>query len=187
MTKQELRKQIKLSLQENKNKLPEYSEQICKRILDSEVYKTSNIILAYMALSDEVNLMPVIQNALFCKKQVYLPKVDPSSPKMEFYRFSGTTMEGAFGILEPNDTEPFQYDSDIQTLVLVPGRGFTVSGARLGRGKAYYDTYFASLAKKMTLAGVCFNIQLLEQLPVEEHDVFMNLVITENKIINTEI
>lgn len=187
MTKKDIRKQIKNSLKENSSSLPELSRQICSKIIGSPLYTSSDTILAYMALPDEVDLQPVLQDALNTGKQIYLPKVDPNSPQMEFYLYSksSSTEQGAFGIQEPDITVPFNLENNPKTLVLVPGRGFTDKGDRLGRGKAYYDTYFGSLAGKITLAGVCFSLQMLKELPSEPHDVLMDYIINEKGIINT--
>lgn len=187
MTKQELRKQIRITLKEKANQLPQLSKDICNKIITSEVYSNADTILAYMALGDEVDLELLLQDALKTGKKVFLPKVNPDSPEMKFYQITDCiqTSGGAFGILEPEEVNPFNAAEHNKTLVLVPGRGFTTAGARLGRGKAYYDTYFASLHKKVVLAGVCFSCQLLEELPVEAHDVFMDYVITEKGIINS--
>jgi len=187
MDKKELRKQIKESLTQNKSTLPGLSKTICEHILNSEQYIKADSILAYMALPDEVDLFPVIQDALHTSKKIYLPKVDPASPHMEFYQYTKAeqTCTGAFGIQEPDITVPFKLCSK-NTLVLVPGRGFTSDGCRLGRGKAYYDTYFGDLKGKVVLAGVCFGLQLLPQLPVESHDVFMDFIVTEKGFFSTK-
>lgn len=185
MTKPELRKQIKEILVQQKNSLSKLSESICQNILNSDHYKSADTILAYMALADEVDLQSVIENAIEEGKKLYLPKVDPKSTSMEFYRYNhnNRTITGAFGIQEPDETIPFQLKPESKVLVLVPGRGFSKTGARLGRGKAYYDTYFSQIHQKLTMAGICFECQIIQDLPVESHDIFMDLVITEKGII----
>lgn len=61
---------------------------------------------------------------------------------------------------------------------LVPGVGFDLSGARLGRGKGYYDRY---LSETQSLKiGLAWTEQLVERIPVEQHDCFMDYIITED-------
>lgn len=186
MTKQELRNQIKQIMSSNAASFQMFSSQICNLITEFSEYKKAKNILAYMPLNDEVDLKPVIKAALEEGKTVYLPKVDPLSPQMEFYKINAVheTSKGAFGIDEPEAGIPFNLHSNTETLVLVPGRSFTSKGARLGRGKAYYDTYFSFLSHKVTMAGVCFGCQLVQELPVEKHDITMDWIITENGTID---
>lgn len=61
---------------------------------------------------------------------------------------------------------------------LVPGVGFDLSGARLGRGKGYYDRYLAD-AQYLKI-GLAWTEQLVERIPVEQHDCFMDYIITED-------
>ena len=82
----------------------------------------------------------------------------------------------AYGILEPTgNIFPSLENID---LVIVPGMAFNRQGDRLGRGKGYYDKILkeASAAWKI---GVCFDFQLVEELPVEAHDVRMDCVMCD--------
>ena len=68
MTKQEIRTQIKEKLLQNKKQLNFWSHKICKNIINSDFYKGSKIVYAYMSLSDEVNLCEVIDDAILKNK-----------------------------------------------------------------------------------------------------------------------
>lgn len=189
MTKTEIRKYIVASITEHQNELPEYSATIQNKILASTEYKNSDLLIAYMALPDEVVLSKVISQALADGKKVYLPHVFPKSTKMEFYEYTKETKTviGEYDIPEPElDNNKVLIPSIINKasniLGLIPGRAFTKNGNRLGRGKGFYDIYFEDLAdnKKITLAGVCFPFQIVEELPLEENDVNMDLIFTCN-------
>ena len=71
-------------------------------------------------------------------------------------------------------------------LIVVPGLAFTESGHRLGSGKGYYDRYVAKLLsccspdRRPYLMGLAFSQQVLQELPVDEHDVILDQVITAN-------
>ena len=138
MTKKELRLEIKNRLAGCGLDFKAESAKICKAILESEAYRKSEIILAYMAMDDEVDLSEVIQAAVKDGKQVYLPRIIPHSSDMDFYQYDadGLAREGIYGILEPAAGAPMlevkKYKADI--LLLTPGRAFTLQGDRLGRG-----------------------------------------------------
>ncbi|WP_295937202.1 5-formyltetrahydrofolate cyclo-ligase [uncultured Alistipes sp.] len=63
-------------------------------------------------------------------------------------------------------------------LIVVPGVAFTVAGARMGRGRGYYDKYLSQSGLRAVKIGVCYAHQLVPELLVEPHDVFMDCVIT---------
>ena len=65
MTKDELRKQIKTRINEmGKETIQAESEKLCKKIIEAKVYQSCTTLLAYMPLSDEVNVLPLIEDAL---------------------------------------------------------------------------------------------------------------------------
>ena len=206
MTKAEVRKQIKETLNLVKTGLPSQSRKICDTILGSSRYTSCTTLLAYMPLADEVDVLPVISDALKKGKKVFLPRVFPDTSKMEFYRYEeGTeTAAGSFGIQEPeadeaksfsrflermsiNEYSPAAHSSNYvdipepsqsaeHILILVPGRAFTKSGSRIGRGKGFYDIYLAGLPQIFDIkkSGVCFSEQLLPELPTTPDDVLMD-------------
>ncbi len=184
MTKVDLRKKIKSLLNDSKESFPVASEIICRSILNSELYKKSSIILSYMALTDEVNLDRLMEDAVKDGKKVYLPRIIPNSSEMDFYEKTDDSDLNFYGIKEPSKNAAiFQVKNDEDILVLVPGRAFSLKGARLGRGKGYYDTFLSRLKKyasgKLYLAGVCFSIQIFDQVPLEVHDEKMDFIFTE--------
>ena len=212
MTKAEVRKQIKETLNLVKTGLPSQSRKICDTILGSSRYTSCTTLLAYMPLADEVDVLPVISDALKKGKKVFLPRVFPDTSTMEFYRYEeGTeTSAGSFGIQEPeadeaksfsrflermsiNEYSPAAHSSNYvdipepsqsaeHILILVPGRAFTKSGSRIGRGKGFYDIYLAGLPQIFDIkkSGVCFSEQLLPELPTTPDDVLMDNVFSSN-------
>ena len=177
MTKQEIRNQIKelFASPSIQAILPSQSRKICENILSSRRYTACTTLLAYMPLPDEVDITPVIEDALKCGKKVFLPRILPETSLMEFYRYDGSipVHEGSYGILEPeiNEEQSFsrvieqmsiyeyapkphssklvelkeEFPSQEHILVLVPGRAFTKDGRRIGRGKGFYDVYFSKV------------------------------------------
>jgi 5,10-methenyltetrahydrofolate synthetase len=179
MEKQELRKQIKRLIGENAANLEKWSEELCAKIINSEQFQNAPVILAFEPLPDEPDIRPVIQAALNANKKVFLPKIRPNSSFMDFYPFTKETKvePGSFGILEPQANEsPLSLSDFYTTLVLVPGRAFCVNGARLGRGKGFYDRYFQNKSVKTILAGVCFPCQIVESIPSTGTDVPMDII-----------
>lgn len=185
ITKQELRKKIKIELSQNKQNFEKWSKSICQNIINSEFYQKAQIVYAYMALPDEVDLSVLIDDALCKNKTVYVPKVVPNSNKMIFFDYSKCQFEnGSFGILEPKteDLKEEKIAGDQTAIFLVPGRVFGEDGERIGRGKGFYDIYLSNFLKtqkkSVLVAGVCFPIQIGKQVPTTEHDIKMDQIFT---------
>lgn len=183
--KQELRQKIKIELSQNKQNFEKWSKLICQNIINSEFYQKAQIVYAYMALPDEVDLSALIDDAICKNKTVYVPKVVPNSNKMIFFDYSKCQFEnGSFGILEPKtkNIDEEKIAGDQTAIFLVPGRVFGEDGERIGRGKGFYDIYLSNFLKtqkkSVLVAGVCFPIQIGKQVPTTEHDIKMDQIFT---------
>ena len=185
ITKQELRQKIKIELSQNKQNFEKWSKSICQNIINSEFYQKAQIVYAYMALPDEVDLSVLIDDALCKNKTVFVPKVVPNSNKIIFFDYSKCQFEnGSFGILEPKtkNIDEEKIAGDQTAIFLVPGRVFGEDGERIGRGKGFYDIYLSNFLntqkKSVLVAGVCFPIQIGKQVPTTEHDIKMDQIFT---------
>nr|CAD7263416.1 unnamed protein product [Timema shepardi] len=67
-------------------------------------------------------------------------------------------------------------------LIVVPGLAFSREGARLGRGKGYYDTYLTKCRQLQNTppvtVGLAFKQQLLDKIPTQDFDVKMDYVLS---------
>lgn len=141
--------------------------------------RQSGVWGAYRALAQEAHVEEVF---LISHIEWLFPRVcGPQKANLEFCRALHFS-QGSFGILEPDVQSPVVDVHHIQGL-LIPGVAFNKDGCRLGKGKGYYDKtleHFSGLK-----VGVCFEFQIAKQpLPVEEHDVRMDFLITESGLID---
>ena len=185
-----LRKRAKAALKEYCSDLP-LMEQIAKSVVtsvtNSDEYKNATMILGFMPMNDEVDIVPLMKQALKDKKKVAVPKMAKSGNDMDFYLiddFDGDfTSDNKYNIREPSENctklNPDQIPSD--ALIFVPGLVFNLEGARLGRGKGYYDKYLARVPDrdKRIVCGVCFTICVTKAVPVEKNDVRVNYLLNE--------
>lgn len=174
--KKEIRKLIRdkkkeYSLDEKKIK----SARIFAQLEQYQWFNDAKIIMAYWSMDDEVHTHNFLEKYLG-KKKIILPVVN--GDVLDLKEFTGVTdlTEGEhFKIGEPtgNDfTEIEKID-----LIITPGVAFDKERNRLGRGKAYYDKLLKTT--KAVKVGVCFDFQLLDSVPVDEHDVKMDYVLTD--------
>lgn len=187
-SKSEIRKEIKARIAENIDVLYLESKSVCQMILNSEEYKKADYVFAYMALNDEVDLSLLIEKAFSENKIIAIPKVNPEKMSMDFFHYhnqKSETTDGYCQIKEPLNNAKLVDIKELQNhkvLVLVPGRAFTEEGGRLGRGKGFYDKYLTELfseidGSKLFLMGVAFSFQMMDELPLDKHDIVMNEVI----------
>lgn len=152
------------------------SQLLCRRVLDSQVYQTCRTVYGYLPFNQEVDLHPLLQQALDDGKQVALPKCIGSQMKFILLSDLSQVQPSAFGAPEPAATEPEACDST--ALVIVPGLVFDRQGHRIGYGGGYYDRFLAQEPHHPTIA-LCYNFQLTDHLPAEPHDIPVDMVFAE--------
>jgi len=75
--------------------------------------------------------------------------------------------------------EDADLDPSWPDLIVVPGLAFTVGGHRLGQGGGWYDRFLPGRRADCTTIGVCFACQIVDHLPMDEHDVVLDAVVTD--------
>jgi 5-formyltetrahydrofolate cyclo-ligase len=119
--------------------------------------------------------------ALTARKQVFLPRFMPRTNSYVacHVKFPDTDLAlGQFGVREPSESCA-QFPLNRLDLVLVPGIAFDLHGRRLGRGKGFYDQLLAAVRGKT--CGVAFDEQIVNEIPVEPHDVLLNCILTPSR------
>lgn len=173
MDKKELRALIKaLKKQHSKEQLLAQSEQIMDKLEKHPDFIKAERVMLYSALPDEVQTQAFLDK-WHLKKTVILPTVvgDDIIP-VEYGEDTGFAV-GDFNILEPQN-RPYQGGFD---LIIVPGVAFDSKGNRLGRGRGYYDR-FLSQHLEVKRIGICFDFQLVNEVPSEDFDIRMDEVIS---------
>ena len=142
-----------------------FSALIFDRIEHLPEVAEASVIALFASLPDEPQTAEFIER-LSLSKRVVLPRIE--GDEMEFYNISEGLCEGAFGIMEPIATTPIA-PSAIDVMI-VPGVAFTHEGARLGRGKGFYDKYLSHKDFRAYTIGVCYPCQIVDNIPTEKHD-----------------
>ncbi|HEY3861409.1 MAG TPA: 5-formyltetrahydrofolate cyclo-ligase [Verrucomicrobiae bacterium] len=139
------------------------------------------VILFYAPLAGELDLTPLMAEALEAGKTVALPRFSRETGTYlacEVSDFAGDCAPGKFGIGEPG-AHCAELSLKRLDLALVPGLGFDVFGRRLGRGRGFYDRLLAGIAG--IKCGAAFDQQVVEQIPSERHDASMNFILTPTR------
>lgn len=144
-------------------------------------WQRAQAILFYAARTGELDMAPLLEEALQAGKAVALPRFVSETGTYQAYEISDYKADcapGKFGIPEPGaPCRPISIKR--LDLALAPGLGFDVSGCRLGRGQGYYDRLLAGIAGAK--CGVAFDQQVVGYLPAQRHDVSMNFILTPTR------
>ena len=154
----------------------------------SPVWSAYKTIFLFLSIDTEIDTNPLLEAALNEGKKVFAPRVEaePSKnrsldakhgEKLVFYPVvspHGPWREGPFGIREPyfSDTSDAK-SAEFPALIVTPGLAFDSEGNRLGRGRGFYDRFFAELdaeGRQYTAIGYCMDFQLVDKVPVGEND-----------------
>lgn len=174
MKKEDIRHRIKARkalLDENeKAKAAEAVFNILER---TAAFIMADNILMYHSLPDELSTRRFLEK-WGGRKQFYLPRVNGLN--LEILPYDKSTLRlGAFQIEEPTGNETVS--TTAIDLIIVPGVAYDARGNRVGRGKGYYDRLLAE--SKATKIGVGYEFQVVDDIEADEHDVKMDIVITD--------
>jgi 5-formyltetrahydrofolate cyclo-ligase len=150
------------------------------RLEGQRIWREARSVLFFAPLPDEIDVWPLLPDALAQGKTVALPRFDSAGMKYEPCRIENlkTDLEpGKFGIREPAaHCIKMVIEPD---LVLVPGVAFDLRGRRLGRGRGFYDRLLAEV--RGTSCAIAFDEQIVEEVPVEPHDVHLDCILTPTR------
>ncbi|MBD5322014.1 MAG: 5-formyltetrahydrofolate cyclo-ligase [Duncaniella sp.] len=151
------------------------AERVFSVLEQTAAFMLADRILMYHSLPDELSTREFIRRWA-SRKHFYLPRVNGVNLDILPYDESRLTL-GSFHIEEPTGDDTTGVD-DIE-LIVVPAVAFDRDGNRVGRGKGYYDRLLAG--SKALKIGVGYDFQLIEEgIEADEHDVRMDVVITES-------
>ncbi len=161
------------------------SLKITESIIALPEFAKAQTIACYVNKGSEVQTRPLIRKALAAEKKVLVPITRKDDPELIFSEIPNLheLSPGPFGIMEPNPNKRKPQDVSISDMVIVPGIVFDVYGQRIGWGRGYYDRVLKKLRKETPSIGVCFDLQLVEQIPLEQFDLPVKILVTESRVI----
>lgn len=164
----------------------ELSERICQRVIQLPEYVHAKAMLVYVSRPAEVQTRPIIHRAWAEGKQIAVPYCARNELELYCVDSMRDVAPGTLGILEPHDDVRSCAERAVDIgqidLVVVPGVAFDPGGGRLGHGRGYYDRLLQRAPHETPLVGLAFESQIVSEVPMMEHDVFVHKVITEKAV-----
>lgn len=134
-------------------------------------------IAVYIASKDEIDLTDFITSALSFGCVLVAPRWNGTDYELVRFASFDALVAGPHGILEP-PAGPIVRPKDVRAW-LIPGLAFTKAGARLGYGGGWYDRLLANVPECVPKIGVAYLFQIVDELPVESHDILLTDVVFE--------
>lgn len=158
---------------------------IQQKLMDLPEFQLAQTVMLFLDFREEVETTAMAEATIACKKKLVLPRCAPHGILLpiEVRDLIQDIEPGAYGIREPKLTLGVVEPSEID-LITVPGSGFDLQGNRLGYGGGYYDRFFMLLNPSTPRIALGFECQVIEQVPTDEHDAIMTMLITEKKVYN---
>ena len=178
MNKKELRKEMK----QIRGRIPIEKRLVSGRHLQEALkihprFQAANRLALYLSFADELPTHQLINYLLDLRKSVYIPRIDEA--EMRWSQLTGenrgSLKANRFGIAELEDMVDPEVE-DTFDLVLVPGLAFDCDGRRLGYGGGYFDR-FLQKHPQLYRIGIGFREQMVDRLPVEDHDIAMDEIL----------
>jgi 5-formyltetrahydrofolate cyclo-ligase len=157
------------------------SAAICAAIVQHPAWIGARLVCAFLPLPSEPQIAPLWEGdhaTEFCFPRVVGDEVelvrvdDPHHRRQATWKLDEAHLASA-PIVAPEHVDLF----------LVPGLAFTSHGGRLGRGGGFYDRLLPRRRAESTAIGICFSLQVVEDLPREAHDQLVDAVITERGLL----
>ncbi|QDV86695.1 5-formyltetrahydrofolate cyclo-ligase [Stieleria magnilauensis] len=170
------------------------SRQITDRLQSMPQYAAAGCVLWYVHVRDEVRTEQALQQTLRGTRQAGKRIAVPYCVGEDLHLFDlrgwDDLSPGAFGILEPRPEIRGRADRSVAAteldLIVVPGVAFDPDGGRLGHGRGFYDRLLAGVRAETALVGVAFECQIVPHVPLDDHDVSMDWVVTEKRLIGCQ-
>jgi 5-formyltetrahydrofolate cyclo-ligase len=162
----------------------ERSAALCARLLAHPAFAAADVLLAYAPLRFEVDPEAIVLAAHAAGKTVALPRVEQATRTFSIHCYQpGDSLEESGHLIREPSPAAQVLPPDVVALVLVPGLAFDGQGQRLGFGQGYYDRMLPKMRNAVRV-GLCYDLSLLPEVPHADHDVPMQLVVTDKRLLD---
>ena len=160
--------------------------QVENRLFEFANFMEANISLLYMPQNSVVDTKKIIQRCFDYRKIVALPAFNTEKHGMQAFKvdaFESDMTLGPRNILEPSPERCKIIPIERIDIAIIPGVALDEKGGRIGSGQGYYDRFIGKLPITTRKVALSLECQIVQQVPMESHDRFMDIIITEDRII----
>jgi 5-formyltetrahydrofolate cyclo-ligase len=180
--KQEIRQQAHENRKNQADK-DGVSRAIVERFMSLPEYAAAKTVMFYIDVRDEVRTRHALPEAIQGDKRIVIPYCVDGELELFHLESMDELDVGMYKILEPKkqlrEIATKRLQAEDLDLIMVPGVAFDRTGGRTGHGKGYYDKLLEHARTDTPLVALAFECQLFPEIPCEEHDIYMDKVVTE--------
>jgi 5-formyltetrahydrofolate cyclo-ligase len=157
------------------------AESATARLLTLPEVASASALVVCLSFGDEIDTWPLVDRLLASGREVYVPRADPADRQLHLHRYPCELRTISFGLKQPPRDVPELPAQRIETTIdaaIALGLAFDRRGYRLGYGTGYFDRFLAG--RPFPAIGFAFDLQIIEHMPEESHDVPMAAVVTES-------
>lgn len=175
-------KMLEAREQHTNEELAQMSESVVNHLWRMPEVAKASLLMGYLSFGREISLDAFIKRAQLVGKRICVPRIcDKHNAiiRANLLVDIQAVDTAEFGIRTPRAECYVQ--PEVIDVVLVPGVAFSRTGQRLGMGRGYYDRFL--LTTKAVRIGICAAYNLLDTVPVDEHDACMDYLVSPAGII----
>lgn len=163
------------------------SHEIAQRLWLLPEYRQAKTVLAYLPVRQEIDTVPIIKTAWRQQKRILVPVCQAPDKRLILSHLQNLDQleEGTFKIPEPKKEYICPVPSPEVDLVILPGVAFDRQGGRIGYGAGYFDRFLVTLRDDCPIVALAYEFQLLPFVPAEKHDVPVDIIVTEERLLYT--
>ncbi len=185
--KQELRKDIEKKLAAmSVDEIARKTKAIEQRLFEFANFLEARIALFYIDTGCEVSTSSIIKKSYEYNKIVVVPVFNQASKKFKLMKVDNIEtdmMEGPGGIFEPDPKRCKVVPIECIDIAIIPGIAVDEKGGRIGPGNGFYDRLIPELPVTTRKVGLATEGQVISQIPMESHDKYVDIIITESRVI----
>jgi len=192
---QQMKRELRRVIQERRDLLSpqerqEKSLRVMERLWSLEEFRLADTVFFFISFRSEVDTVPMIRRALAEGKRVCLPYTDAERKEMvasQVLDLEKDLVPGNYDILEPRPGSVRPVPPQEVDVIVMPGVAFDCCGRRLGYGGGYYDRFLDRCdGHRVTRIALCFELQVVEEVPCLDHDHRIHLLVTEDRVVDCD-
>ncbi len=168
----------------------QHSSTIAEQVLEMDLFKRAETVFVYVDFRSEVKTRTLIRTMFKLGKKVVVPVTmlrERDLLPVQISNLESDLCPGYASILEPVESirsSNYVPPEDIDVIIL-PGSVFDEKGGRMGYGGGFYDRFVSLKAPQAHRVGLCYELQVVPEAPLQDHDEHMDTIITEKRIIQS--
>ncbi len=157
-----------------------------ERLFEFANFLESRIVLLYINRPFEIDTNHIVTKTAEMGKIVVLPLFRPENKPTLLYKVDNPETDlkaDSTGRLAPDPSRCREVPKDVLDIALIPGLAFDEKGGRVGAGTGAYDRLIPELAQTARKVALTTEAQMVPMIPMENHDKYVDIVITEDRVI----